>query len=306
MGIVGSSRWTLGRLAPSGDGSAEAAEPGDAEPDAVSTVLGVGVDERPREDEAGHANKPAKERKRSKPIDAVAAGAIEEARIAVEQVAPDGAVGEYLGAEKVDDRVVSHRFVCTSRGYRGWVWTVVMSRAVRARVATVSEVVLAAGDNALTAPEWVPWADRLRPGDVGPAETLARIPYDSRLNFGFEETDDKDVDQLALWELGLGRVRVLNAEGRAQAAHRWTRGEFSANNAGRSQPCHSCGFWVQMPGAFQGVVGVCANEWSVADGRVVAREYGCGAHSESDAPKSVQPLPDHVLDESGYDQIDLL
>ncbi|MFZ2514306.1 MAG: DUF3027 domain-containing protein, partial [Candidatus Lutibacillus vidarii] len=44
--------------------------------------------------------------------------------------------------------------------------------------------------------------------------------------------------------------------------------------------------------------GVCANEWSPADGRVVALGYGCGAHSETDvpAPRPI-PVPEPLVDE---------
>ena len=41
-----------------------------------------------------------------------------------------------------------------------------LSRAPRSRVATICEVGLLPGDDALIAPDWVPWADRVRPEDL--------------------------------------------------------------------------------------------------------------------------------------------
>ena len=51
-------------------------------------------------------------------------------------------------------------------GYRGWFWFATLSRAPRSKVATICEVGLLPGDDALIAPDWVPWADRVRPEDL--------------------------------------------------------------------------------------------------------------------------------------------
>ena len=47
---------------------------------------------------------------------------------------------------------------------------------------------------------------------------LPIVEDDPRLEPGFEATGDEDVDQVALWELGLGRPRVLSRDGREDAA----------------------------------------------------------------------------------------
>jgi hypothetical protein len=181
---------------------------------------------------------------------------------------------------------------------------VVLARASRARVATVCEAALVAGEDAVLAPEWLPWADRLRPGDVGPADVLPRVETDVRLVHGFEATGDEDVDQIALFELGLGRHRVLSREGRDEAVMRWRDGDFGPDSEtarAASAPCSSCGFFLPVDGALRQVFGICANEWSPADGRVVAHDFGCGAHSETDVDADPEPLPEPVLDEVGYD-----
>ena len=70
---------------------------------------------------------------------------------------------------------------------------------------------------------------------------------------------------MALWELGLGRKRVLSAEGREAAAQRWYEGECGPHAevaAKAPAPCSSCGFFLPMAGALRSFFGVCANEWS--------------------------------------------
>jgi hypothetical protein len=61
--------------------------------------------------------------------------------------------------------------------------------------------------------------------------------------------------------------------------------------------CVSCGFLVPIAGSLSQAFGVCANEFSPADGRLVSLGYGCGAHSEAAVmPGPPQPAP-MVLDE---------
>ncbi|HVB26601.1 MAG TPA: DUF3027 domain-containing protein, partial [Mycobacteriales bacterium] len=100
-------------------------------------------------------------------VDDVLAGAVESARAAVEAEAGPDLVGEHLGVVADDQRLVTHHFACTDRAYRGWHWAVTLTRVPRGRSASVDEVVLLPGEGALLAPEWLPWSERLRPGDLG-------------------------------------------------------------------------------------------------------------------------------------------
>ena len=233
--------------------------------------------------------------------DAVLTGAVEVARAAAGEIAEPGTVGEHLGAVTEGDRVVTHSFTCTATAYPGWRWAVTLARPPRARKATVSEVHLLPGEEAVLSPEWVPYAERLAPGDIGPGDRTPLVPDDPRLEAGFEATGEEDVDQLAIWELGLGRERVLSAEGRDAAATRWfdgDRGPGSESARKAPQPCRTCGFFLPMAGALRSVFGVCANEWSPADGAVVAVGFGCGAHSQVDVEQRVpEQIDPPVLDD---------
>ena len=239
--------------------------------------------------------------------DATLRAAVELAREAAASIAEDGTVGQHLGMEMVDERLATHYFACTATSYPGWRWAITLARVPRGKVATVCETNLVPGEGALLAPEWVPYAERLAPGDLGAGDVLPYKEEDPNLEFGFEATGDEDVDQMAIWELGLGRKRVLSAEGREAAAQRWYEGESGphAEVAEKAPaPCSTCGFFVPMAGALRSFFGVCANAWSPSDGRVVSLDHGCGAHSEVDVERH-EPVPmgEPLVDEIAYDLV---
>jgi hypothetical protein len=247
--------------------------------------------------------------RRVKPDTALLA-AVDVARAAaVDEAGSESAVGEHLAAFGEQERVVSHSFACLMHGYRGWRWTITLARAPRAKAVTVSEVTLLPGEEALVAPQWLPWADRLAPGDLQPGVVIPRVVDDPRLEAGFEATGEQDVDEVALWELGLGRRRVLSRDGREEAAQRWYDGSHGPHDPHAEQAaaeCRSCGFFLPMAGALRGVFGVCANEWSPSDGQVVSLDHGCGAHSELDVDRRPDHVDAPVLDELGYDEVEVV
>src|SRR4051794_12731555 len=245
-------------------------------------------------------------RTRSATADAVLVAAADVARDAALEVAERNGVGEHLGSTAEGDRVLTHLFACTSPGYRGWRWAVTVARAPRSRMITLSEVNLLPGPDSVVAPAWVPWADRIAPGDVAPGTVLPLRVDDPLLEPGFEATGEEDVDQVALFELGLGRPRVLSREGREAAAQRWYDGSHGPHDPHAEQApaqCRSCGYFVPMAGALRQVFGVCASEWSPFDGAVVSLDHGCGAHSEADVETRPDLLDAPVLDELGYEHV---
>jgi hypothetical protein len=233
--------------------------------------------------------------------------AVELARAAAEETAGVIGVGDYLGAQAEDVRVVSHFFDCPHPGYRGWRWSVTVARAARARTVTVDEVVLLPGEGALQVKPWVPWAERIQPGDVTPGVLLPITDDDPRLEPGYtggEDAADPEPAESSLMravvaELGLGRERVLSAEGRDEAAGRWLLGEGGPDNMlSRLAPdvCETCGFFVRLRGSLGTLFGVCANAFSVSDGTVVSVDHGCGAHSNVQAGEQMDEPPPPVWD----------
>jgi hypothetical protein len=247
--------------------------------------------------------------------DQACAEAIDLARAALVDVVGAAAVGEHLESHAEGERVVTHVFDCADPAYVGWRWAVTVVRAPRAKAVTVSETVLLPGPDALLAPDWVPWQDRLRPGDLGVGDLLPAPPDDERLvplvalegDDAAQDwyPDDEEADPA--WWPTPGRSRVLSGIGRDGASSRWYASEHGPRtplaHAAPAQ-CVSCGFFVPLSGELGQLFGACANAYAPDDGRVVSADHGCGAHSESvvwQAARSVSP----VIDELGYDLVDL-
>src|SRR5205823_13028200 len=170
--------------------------------------------------------------------------AVEPARAAAEEEAP-GLVGEHVGVEVDDERVVTHLFATLDPAYVGWRWAVTVSRAPWSHALSVDEVVLLPGEDALLAPAWVPWSERLRPGDLGVGDLLPTPADDPRLVPTFFATDDDDENEVA-YGFGLGRARSLSFDGRLDAVERWYAGDAGPEAPiARAAPaaCATCGFF---------------------------------------------------------------
>ncbi|QIS01561.1 DUF3027 domain-containing protein [Nocardia brasiliensis] len=213
----------------------------------------------------------------------ILADAVDLARRALLELEPAG-VGAHLGVAAEDESAATHRFEATLPGYRGWQWAVVVAAPPQAEYATVSESALLPGPDALVAPDFVPWDQRIRPGDLAPGDLLAPQPNDPRLVPGYVANGDPVVDEVAL-EIGLGRTQVMSLEGRADAAERWHAEYGPDTEMAKAAPstCGLCGFYLPLAGSLRAAFGVCGNAMG-ADGRVVHAAYGCGAHSDTVAP----------------------
>ncbi|MGO8962080.1 MAG: DUF3027 domain-containing protein [Streptosporangiaceae bacterium] len=264
-------------------------------------------------------------------VDELCAQAIDQARAAAEELAGPGIVGAHEGVFADDERVVTHLFGCMDPAYRGWRWAVSVSRASRSRVVTISEIVLLPGPDSLLAPDWVPWSERVRPGDLGVGDLMPAATDDERLvPVTMLEGDDGvlDWDDSATWEegsdlassLGLatgeeesaavaaGRSRVLSAIGRDLTAVRWYSSEHGPGTPlarAAPGPCVTCGFLTPLAGPLGRIFGVCANEYAPDDGRVVSLDHGCGAHSEAVSARGGFGVVSPVIDEVGYDLVDM-
>jgi Protein of unknown function (DUF3027) len=318
-------------------------------------------------------------RGRNREPDEACAQAVELARNAAEELAGPGMVGEHLSATADGDRVVTHSFRCLDPAYRGWCWAVTVARASRSKHVTVSESVLIPGAKAVLAPDWVPWRERLLPGDVGVGDLLPAPPDDPRLvpaatlegddglkDWGEAEWalpgaepedlvpveaelagaglpvggpggEEPAVAELDAGEPGVGergggepggtsagpgaaaaddeaagtvpvRARVLSAIGRDDAALRWYTSEHGPRSPlAHAAPglCAGCGFFVRLAGPLGRVFGACGNEYAPDDGRIVSVDHGCGAYSEAAFPAQAEGPGRPVIDELGYDLVDM-
>jgi hypothetical protein len=300
-------------------------------------------------------------RARTAVLDQICAGADDLARTAAEELAGVANVGDHVGVTADDERVVTHLFSNTDRAYVGWRWAVTVSRAARAKNVTVSEAVLLPGPDSLLAPDWVPWSERVRPGDLGVGDLMPAATDDERLvSVSLLEGDDGvlDWDDSTSWDqgrelaasLGMGadaggsaysepgaspagasvasagpltagagestvggatagrRTRVLSAIGRDTTAVRWYSSEHGPGTPlarAAPGPCVTCGFLAPLAGPLGRVFGVCANEYAPDDGRVVSLDHGCGAHSEALFAPAGTGGAAPVIDEVGYDLVDM-
>ena len=234
--------------------------------------------------------------------DAVAAAAVDLARAVAVEDAGEASVGDYTGAVSDGDRVVTHLFECRDEPYRGWHWGVQVVRAARAKDVTVNGVYRLPGPEALLAPAWVPWAERVRPGDLGVGDLLPAAVDDERLALAIEDVES----DTPLIEWGLGRPRVLSFIGRTEAAERWYEGDPGpqAPHARHAPaPCVSCAFFVPLTGPLGLGFGACGNEFSPDDSRVVAVDHGCGAHSEGSAEVAAMGAAPALVDEFSYEVV---
>jgi hypothetical protein len=280
-------------------------------------------------------------RTRTREPDEACAQAVDLARAAAQDLAETSPVGPHRGLEVDGERVVTHLFDCEDPAYVGWRWAITVARASRAKVVTVSEGVLLPGPDSLLAPDWVPWRDRVRPGDVGVGDLLPTGQDDERLvPAAVLEGDDGvlDWDDSADWPGGQDllaainqaeagnlavaageapaaaeaspapvRTRVLSAIGRDATAVRWYASEHGPRTPlahAAPAPCATCGFLVRLGSPLGRVFGVCANEYAPDDGKVVSLDHGCGAHSESIIPAGPFGTIAPVVDELGYDLVD--
>ena len=204
---------------------------------------------------------------------------------ALEDAKNEKFVGSQVSVESDDDHVATYLFEALLPGYVGWRWAVTVAKLDSESNPTICDVVLLPGTDALLAPEWIPYSDRITAEDVGVGTIVPTAADDVRLVPASAVLPaDEELDLHELFELGAGRLRVLSIEGRDQAAKRWIEGDRGPNAPiAQYAPknCGSCGFYLPIAGSFRQAFGVCANAISPEDARVVSVNHGCGAHSEA-------------------------
>jgi hypothetical protein len=104
--------------------------------------------------------------------DAFLAAAVDVARAAVEGITAPSTIGRHVAAKSEGDRLVTHLFESRLPGYQGWQWFAVLTRNSRSKMVTVSELGLLPSEDSILAPEWVPWAERVRPEDAQDEEAM--------------------------------------------------------------------------------------------------------------------------------------
>ncbi len=220
-------------------------------------------------------------------------------------------VGEYLGFEVEGENTLTHKFKCVDKAYFGWHWSVTLAAADDSSEVTVSEILLLPGEKAILAKPWVPWEQRVEPGDIGVGDVLPTAADDVRLVPGYTGVEDLFEEKLTPqgWEVGLGRLRVLSVPGKDETAIRWydgDRGPRAAIAEAVTDKCVSCGFYVAISGSLGQSFGVCTNKFAADDGKVVALDHGCGGHSEIVVDLHSIPTGGMVFDDNNLDTAEVI
>ena len=213
-------------------------------------------------------------------------GALSIAKQAViEDAGKSEYVGEFYSIDSDEERIATYLFHAKLPGYSGWMWAVTVAKIDDQSPATICDVVLLPGAKSLLAPNWVPYSQRIQPGDLGIGDVVPTSPDDERLTQSYAALPgEEELDIAQLFEFGLSRARVLSIVGRDAASKRWyegDRGPRAPIAQSAPKPCSSCGFFIPIAGSLRSAFGVCSNAISPEDARVVSVDHGCGAHSEA-------------------------
>ncbi|MFM2185423.1 MAG: hypothetical protein RIS55_1071 [Actinomycetota bacterium] len=117
---------------------------------------------------------------------------LEVARAAATQNAGEKAVSNFVELIDEGDGAYSFVFEAKLEGYQGWLWSVTLFDSGD-ESPTISEVVLLPGEQALLAPAWVPWSERLADWKALQVELEAQAALEA-LEAG-ESTEDDDDDE---------------------------------------------------------------------------------------------------------------
>lgn len=128
----------------------------------------------------------------------------ELARQGLAGVASDDQIGPVAPIESTDG-VVTVSFASLLPGYPGWLWQVNLSDGDGGEWG-VLEAHLVPGGEALVAPDWVPWADRMEEYRRSEAERLQTEAdqADDDDDVDEDDLDDDDLDGVDIDQLDLG------------------------------------------------------------------------------------------------------
>lgn len=119
---------------------------------------------------------------------------VDLARSAAKSAAPSSSVGDFLEVIDEGDETFTYLFVSKQKGYVGWRWSVTIYQGQTEP--TVSEVLLMPGPDALVAPNWVPWSERLADWKALQAELERQAAEEAdEIDEAEDDVEDDDTDQ---------------------------------------------------------------------------------------------------------------
>lgn len=123
---------------------------------------------------------------------------LELAKAAAADFAKPNALGDFVESVEEEPGVTTFMWQSTHAGYLGWRVAAIVAHFGGDEPATVSEVLLVPGADALVAPDWVPWSERLADYQALQAELEKQAALDAELaaveGDDSEDADDEDAD----------------------------------------------------------------------------------------------------------------
>jgi hypothetical protein len=120
---------------------------------------------------------------------------LDVARAAAVENAGEKAVSKFVELIDEGDGAFSFVFEARLEGYQGWLWSVTLFDSGD-EAPTISEVVLLPGEQALLAPAWVPWSERLADWKALQVELEAQAALDAQEAAEIADGEDEDEDEM--------------------------------------------------------------------------------------------------------------
>ncbi|MEY2815560.1 MAG: hypothetical protein RJA78_136 [Actinomycetota bacterium] len=119
------------------------------------------------------------------------------AEVAAKAAAVPKELGAFIESVEGGEGLTSYFWAANQPGYVGWRWAVTVAQLDPTSEPTLCEVALIAGEDALAAPKWVPWSERLADYQALQAELEKQAALDAEeaaLKEADEETEDTEED----------------------------------------------------------------------------------------------------------------
>lgn len=140
---------------------------------------------------------------------------LDVARAAAVENAGEKAISKFVELIDEGDGAYSFVFEAKLEGYQGWLWSVTLFDSGD-EAPTISEVVLLPGEQALLAPAWVPWSERLADWKALQVELEAQAALEAQEAAENADGEEEDEDEDETDELD--EVEVDEEDDEAEAA----------------------------------------------------------------------------------------
>jgi hypothetical protein len=120
------------------------------------------------------------------------------AEVAAKAAALPKELGAFIESVEQAEGLTTYFWSANQPGYIGWRWAVSVAQLDPATEPTLCEVALVAGEDALAAPKWVPWSERLADYQALQAELEKQAALDAEEEANASEEELVSEENLAV------------------------------------------------------------------------------------------------------------